>query len=113
MPLFEEFSCAGHRIISRDYKGWQFWANNFPEEWQRFVQAYKLNPGDAVWVVQSGWGVGLPEDLRRHFAEFHDLRFDSFGDNIKIFKLTVGQPMPVVVGNGISDPKPKNRTKAN
>lgn len=110
---FEEFSCAGHRIISRDYKGWQFWANNFPEEWQRFVQAYKLKPGDAVWVVQSGWGVGLPEDLRRHFAEFHDLRFDSFGDNIKIFKLTVGQPMPVVVGNRISDPKPKNWTKAN
>jgi 4-amino-4-deoxy-L-arabinose transferase-like glycosyltransferase len=93
---FEQFSCAGHRVVSRDYKGWLFWADNFPEECQRFVQAYKLNPGDAVWIVQAGWAVDLPEDLRRHYAEFHDLRFESFGANIKIFKLTVGQPMLAV-----------------
>jgi hypothetical protein len=41
-----------------------------------------------------GWGIFLPEDLRKHFAEFRDLHFDSFGNNIKIFKMTVGQPMP-------------------
>jgi hypothetical protein len=60
------------------------------------VQAYHLNPGDTVWVFQSGWGVGLPEDLRKHYPEFHDLQFQSFGDNIKIFRLTVGRPMPAV-----------------
>jgi hypothetical protein len=75
------------------------------------VQAYKLNPGGAVWVVQSGWGVGLPEDLRRHFAEFHDLRFDSFGDNIKIFKLTVGQPMPVLSAMAFLTQNPKTEPK--
>jgi dolichyl-phosphate-mannose-protein mannosyltransferase len=91
---FEEFSCAGHRIVSRDYKGWQFWASNFPQEWQRFVQAYRLKLGDAVWIVQAGWSVDLPEDLRSHFAEFRDLHFESFGKNIFIFKLTVGEPMP-------------------
>jgi hypothetical protein len=91
---FEEFSCAGHRIVSRDYKGWQFWASTFPEEWQRFVQAYRLKPGDTVWVVQAGWSVNLPEDLRIHFAEFRDLHFESFGKNIFIFKLIVGEPMP-------------------
>ena len=92
---FEQFSCAGHRIVSANFKSeWMFWANNFPQNWQRLVQAYNLKPGDTVWIFQTGWGVDLPEDLRRNFAEFHDLPFESVGRNIKIFKMTVGQPMP-------------------
>jgi hypothetical protein len=92
---FEQFSCAGQRVVSTDYKNeWMFWANNFPKDWQLFVQAYSLRPGDTVWIFQTGWGVDLPEDLRRNLAEFHDLHFESFGKNIKIFKMTVGQPMP-------------------
>jgi hypothetical protein len=92
---FEQFSCAGYRVVSADYKTeWQFWANNFPRHWLRLVEAYKLKPGDTVCIFQSGWGVALPEDLRKHYAEFQGLHFESFGDNIKIFKLTVGQPMP-------------------
>ena len=71
-----------------------FWAGNFPKEWQRFVQSYNLKPGDTVWILQAGWGVDLPADLQKHFPEFRALRFESFGKNIKIFKLTVGQPMP-------------------
>jgi 4-amino-4-deoxy-L-arabinose transferase-like glycosyltransferase len=94
---FEQFSCDGHRIVSASYKtAWMFRADNFPAEWQRFVQSYALKSGQTVWIVQSGWGIDLPEDLRRHFAEFRDLPFESFGDNIKIFKMTVGQPMPTV-----------------
>ena len=93
---FEQFSCDGHDIVSQDYKGWQFWANNFPQEWQRLVHDYKLNPGETIWVVQAGWGVDLPQDLQRQFAEFRDLHFESFGKNVLIFKLTVGQPMPAI-----------------
>ena len=92
---FEQFSCGGHQVVSTDYKSeWMFWADNFPNAWQRVVNAYSLKPGASVWIFQTGWGVDLPEDLQRHFAEFHDLRFESFGNNIKIFKMTVGQPMP-------------------
>ncbi|MGB7600790.1 MAG: glycosyltransferase family 39 protein [Candidatus Sulfotelmatobacter sp.] len=91
---FEQFSCGGYHVVSQDYKGWQFWASNFPQEWQRLIADYRLNPGGTVWVVQAGWGVALPQDLQRHFAEFRDLHFESFGKNILIFKLTVGQPMP-------------------
>jgi 4-amino-4-deoxy-L-arabinose transferase-like glycosyltransferase len=95
---FEQFSCAGHHVVSTGYKSeWMFWANNFPRHWQQLVEAYSLKPGDTVWVFQSGWGIGLPEDLRKNFAEFRDLQFASFGDNIKTFKMTVGQPMPGVV----------------
>ena len=78
-----------------------FWADNFPKEWQRFVQSYNLKPGDTVWIVQTGWGVDLPADLQKHFAEFHDLHFESFGKNIKIFRMTVGQPMPATARVGV------------
>jgi 4-amino-4-deoxy-L-arabinose transferase-like glycosyltransferase len=91
---YEQFSCEGYRVASTDYKtAWMLWGDNFPNEWQRVVQSYGLKPGDTVWVVQMGWGIFLPEDLRKHFAEFRDLHFESFGNNIKIFKMTVGQPM--------------------
>ncbi|MGA9509044.1 MAG: glycosyltransferase family 39 protein [Candidatus Sulfotelmatobacter sp.] len=93
---FEQFSCGGHRVVSQDYKGWQFWAPNFSQEWHRLVEDYKLKPGDRVWIVQAGWGVSLPQDLQHHFEEFRDLHFESFGKNILIFKLTVGQPMPAI-----------------
>ncbi len=71
-----------------------FWADNFPKEWQRFLQSYDLKPGDTVWIFQAGWGVDLPADLQKHFAEFRGLHSESFGKNIKIFKMTAGQPMP-------------------
>jgi hypothetical protein len=92
---FEQFSCAGYRVVSADYKtAWKFRADNFPGQWLRLVETYRLKPGDTVWIFQSGWEVALPEDLRQHYAEFHDLEFESFGANLKIFRLTVGQPMP-------------------
>jgi hypothetical protein len=92
---FEEFRCDGYRIASTDYKtAWMLWADDFPKNWQRLVEAYNLKPGDTVWVFQAGWGVGLPEDLQKHFAKFRELHFESFGKNIKIFKMTVGQPVP-------------------
>jgi Dolichyl-phosphate-mannose-protein mannosyltransferase len=92
---FEQFSCGGHQVIATDYKKeWMFSSENFPNAWHRLVETYNLKPGDTVWIFQAGWGVELAEDLQRHFAEFHGLRFERFGNNIKIFRMTVGQPMP-------------------
>jgi putative effector of murein hydrolase LrgA (UPF0299 family) len=97
IPDFEGFSCDGVRVISASYKAATlFDANRFFNSWNRLVETYRLKPGATVWIVQAGWGVNLPEDLRRQFAEFHDLRFESFGNNIRTFMLTVGQPMPAV-----------------
>jgi hypothetical protein len=101
-PNFEEFPCAEHRVISADYKEWMFSADNFTEEWPQFMLAYRLNPGDTVWIVQAGWGVDLPEDLRNHVAEFRDLPFESFGKNIKIFKMIVGKQTPTVAPQAAS-----------
>jgi hypothetical protein len=94
---FEQFHCEGYQVASTDYKtAWMLSADDFPQNWQRVVEAYNLKPGDTVWIVQMGWGIYLPEDLRKRFAEFRELHFDSFGNNIKVFKMTVGRPMPSV-----------------
>ena len=93
-PGFEEFSCAGHRVVSTDYKRWMFHAESFSEDWQRLVQTYGLKTGTAVWVFQSGWDPSVSDDLRKDFSDFQDLKVEQFGNNITIFKLTVGQPMP-------------------
>ncbi len=91
---FEVFSC-GHRVVSASYKAATlFTPDSFVNLWGRLVQTYRLKPGDTVWIFQAGWEVNLPEDLRSQLAEFRELRFESFGNNIKLFKLTVGQPMP-------------------
>jgi hypothetical protein len=91
---FEEFFCSGRHVASTGYPTWTFSSEKFPSDWGRAVQALGLKPGDTVWVFQTGWGIDLPEQLQKHFAEFRDLHFESFGKNIKTFKLTVGQPMP-------------------
>jgi mannosyltransferase len=112
---FEQFSCAGHRVVSADYKtAWQFWADDFPKHWQELVQAYKLKPGDTVWIFQAGWRIDLSQELKKHYPEFHDTRFESFGRNIAIFKMTVGQPMPAVeagFGKGTSSLVPLSHSR--
>jgi 4-amino-4-deoxy-L-arabinose transferase-like glycosyltransferase len=86
---FEQFSCAGHRVVSKNFKRWMFLADSFTQDWQRLIQAYGLKSGDTVWIFQAGWNANLPDDLRKQIAEFHDLQFESFGNNIKIFKMKV------------------------
>jgi hypothetical protein len=100
---YEQFTCDGYRVVSDDYKTeWMFWASNFPKRWQQLIEAYNLKLGDTVWVCQAGWDVGLPEDLRKNYAEFRNLQFESFGANIQIFKLTVGESMPAVASTSLN-----------
>jgi hypothetical protein len=89
--IFEQFSCGGHRIVAKDYRGWSFSADHFPEDWQRLVQAYSLKQGDAVWVFQAGWDAELARNLQNHDPAFRDLHFESFGKNITIFRRAVRQ----------------------
>ncbi len=100
-PLgFEQFTCTGHRVVSADFKtAWQFFADDFSKHWQDLVQTYNLKPGDTVWVFQAGWGVDLANSLQNQYADLRDPRYESFGKNIKVFKLTVGQPMPAALKN--------------
>jgi hypothetical protein len=94
---FEAFTCEGYHVVSGDYKTWSFRAETFVQDWNQLVRAYRLAPGTTVWVSQAGWDTTISDDLRQNFAEFRDRSVQSFGKNIKLIKMTVGQPMPAAV----------------
>jgi hypothetical protein len=91
---FRTFQCGGYNIISTDYQTNIFTAQTFLSGWREMVRLYSLKPGDTVWVFQAGWDIHLADELKEKFPEFSELNVQSFGRNITIFKLTVGQPMP-------------------
>jgi dolichyl-phosphate-mannose-protein mannosyltransferase len=95
---FEQFSCAGHRVAATDYKtAWILSDENFARNWQLFVRTYALKEGTTVWIFQAGWNADLPEELRNRFPAFRDMHFELFGNNVKIFKMTVGGFIPSVI----------------
>jgi hypothetical protein len=90
----EEFQCAGHRVIFADFHTWRFEPEPFLGKWDEMVRTYSLRTGEAVWVVQAGWDIDLAAGLASKFPALRGLRVQSFGRNIQIFRLTVGQPRP-------------------
>jgi hypothetical protein len=92
----EEFQCSGYRIVATGSELYIFTAENFPRWWDQLLRSYPLSPSQSVWVIQAGWEVYLSHDLVTRFPQFHDLNPQSFGKNITVFRLTVGQPMPVI-----------------
>ena len=88
---FRTFSCGGHRVISLGPETNVLTADLFPRRWHELVRAYGLKPGQTVWIFQAGWDIGLAQELREKVPGFRDLKAESFGRNISLFKLTVAQ----------------------
>jgi hypothetical protein len=82
------FRCHGYTIAS--YQAWGMQAPFFLANFPKIAKAQNLNPGDKVWVVQSGWGVTLARELISSNPQFRCLNPKNFGDNISIFQLAVG-----------------------
>jgi hypothetical protein len=88
---FQMFQCGGHQIISAPPRMWMFTSESFPKYWDELVAKYRLHPGSGVWVVQAGWGASIAPDLQRKGGDLAPLDSKSFGRNISVFKLSVGQ----------------------
>ncbi len=88
---FRTFSCGGHRAISLGPETNVLTAEIFPRRWDEMVSAYGLKSGQTVWLFQAGWDIGLARELKEKVPEFRDLKAESFGRNISLFKLSVGQ----------------------
>jgi hypothetical protein len=89
---FQMFQCAGHEIISTPPRMWMLTSQTFPKYWEEVVAKYGLRAGTGVWVVQAGWGAGIAPDLQRKRNDLAPRESESFGRNINMFKLVVGQP---------------------
>ena len=85
---FKEYSCGGYRVISTSSETSILTADIFTHRWNDMVSTYNLKPGQTVWIFQAGWNIGLAQELQQTVPEFHDLRYETFGRNISLFKLT-------------------------
>jgi uncharacterized membrane protein len=83
---FRTYSCGGHRVISTNSETNVLTANLFLRRWNEMAEAYGLKTGQTVWVFQAGWNIDLARELEEKIPEFHDLKTQSFGHNITLFK---------------------------
>jgi Dolichyl-phosphate-mannose-protein mannosyltransferase len=84
---FKEYSCGGYRVISTSPETNILTADIFTRRWSDLVNTYNLKPNDAVWIFQAGWDINLAQELQKKVPEFHDLKAESFGRNITLFKI--------------------------
>ncbi len=85
---FEVLQCGGYQLIVANV--WSFDPATFGDLYKEMIRTYGLQPRDTAWVVQEGWGVGIGPKLQATAPEFRNLKIESFGNNIQLFKLTVG-----------------------
>jgi hypothetical protein len=85
---FEVLQCGGYQLIVANV--WSFDPATFPDLYAEMIRTYGLRPGDTVWVGQEGWGAGIGPKLQAATPEFKELKIESFGNNIELFKLTAG-----------------------
>jgi hypothetical protein len=97
IPGFRSFPCGKYEVISTEPDTNIFAAGSFLLRWNQMVRAYHLQPGQAVWVFEAGWDIRLDRELKQGFPEFQQLEVQSFGRNLGLFRLTVGQPMPATL----------------
>ena len=90
----EQFPCNGYRGVAAAPDLYIFTAENFLPRWNKLLRDVPLKSGQAVWVVQAGWEVDLAPELQSRVPEFRELKPQTFGRNITIFKLTAGRPVP-------------------
>ena len=84
------FNCDNHRMISTVPNLWAFTPETLFKQLAKLVEQGYLQPDERIWVAQAGWMVNLDEDLRATVPEFHDLRPQAFGSNIRFSFLTLG-----------------------
>ncbi|HEV2730624.1 MAG TPA: glycosyltransferase family 39 protein [Terriglobales bacterium] len=89
IPGFLTFLCDAHNVIATEGSTNRFTAENFFPKWNEMLGTHDLKSGEAVWVVQMGWDIGLARELQTKFPQYRDLDVHYFGRNITMFKLIV------------------------
>jgi hypothetical protein len=92
----EEFQCNGYQVVAAAPDLYIYTAETFLRRWDQLARSAPLRSGQAVWVIQAGWDVDLACELQSKFTEFRELSPQTFGRNITIFRLVVGQPTPAI-----------------
>jgi hypothetical protein len=91
---FRTYSCGGHRVISTNSETNVLTASLFARRWNEMAEAYGLKTGQTVWIFQAGWDIELARELPEKVPKFRDLKTQSFGRNITLFRVPVGGGEP-------------------
>jgi uncharacterized membrane protein len=87
---FKTYTCGGYRVISTTSETNVLTADSFLRRRHELVNACGLRPGQTIWIFQAGWDIALAQELQDRVPEFRDLKPESFGRNISLFKLPIG-----------------------
>jgi 4-amino-4-deoxy-L-arabinose transferase-like glycosyltransferase len=87
---FESYYCGGYHVITPATNDMIFDSTMFLRKWEQMVRAFGLRDGVEVYIVQAGWDIHLAQDLPK-LAGFENLKPQSFGRNISMFKLIVSK----------------------
>jgi hypothetical protein len=88
---FRTYTCGGYRVVSTGSETNVLTADLFLRRWEEMVSACGWKPGQTIWIFQAGWDIALAQELQERVPEFRNLKAESFGHNISLFMLTVGQ----------------------
>jgi Dolichyl-phosphate-mannose-protein mannosyltransferase len=110
---FRTYTCEGYRIISTNSETNVLTAGSFLSRWDEMLSTYGLKPGQSVWIFQAGWDIGLAQDLQEKVPDFHDLKSESFGRNICLFKLNVSKLSASKPGGLTANPARQRRSAGN
>jgi hypothetical protein len=91
VPGFRSFACGGRRVIAASEE-FRYTAENFFVRLNEMAEKYGLRPDQAVWIVQVGWDINFTQELKKQYPEFRDLKVQSFGQNISVFKVATRPP---------------------
>ena len=91
---FESFWCTNLRVVSSFPKDDAVLADTFPTKWREMANAFGLQPGTKVWVIEGGWITGFAEMLRTRYPELPILDVQHFGHYFEIFDLAVPSATP-------------------
>jgi hypothetical protein len=86
---FRTYTCGGLRVISTNSDTNVLTADSFLRRRDELVSAHELNPGQTIWIFQAGWDIALAQELQEKIPEFRDLKAESFGRNISLFKVEI------------------------
>jgi hypothetical protein len=87
---FKTYTCGGHRVISTTSEINVLTADSFLRQRDELMNACGLKPGQTICIFQAGWDIALAQELQDRVPEFRDLKPESFGRNISLFKLPIG-----------------------
>jgi uncharacterized membrane protein len=88
---FRTYTCDGYHVVSTTSETNVLTAAVFLRRYDEMLSAQGLKPGQTVWIFQAGWDIALAQGLQDTIPEFRDLKAESFGRNISLFKLDVGR----------------------